>query len=1110
MVVVGIATAVAVLSGALLVGASVRQSLRELALGRLGAADAVVSSQTFFRTALADSLKPDSTGPLVRSAAPLIVASGAVVHEESKRTAGRVVVYGIDERFASFHGLQGLTVSGRDALVSAALADELGARAGESLSIRIARPTDIPLSTLQGRRELTGERLRVNLARVLDRTSLSEFSLAASQGPVLTIFVPLARLQRDLELGDRVNTILLNVGGQAPPDQVASTLRALLVLGATIDDLGLRLRPREETGPIIVESRSGFLLPSAAEAIEAQARRERRTVVPALTYVANAIRIGNREVPYSTVTAIDLVPATPPSASPPIWLNEWAATDLQAQPGDDVTLEYYLWSDEEGLQTRSARFTFSGVVPMNGLGGDQTLTPEYPGISDANDISSWDPPFPVDLSKVRRKDEDYWDRYRAAPKALVTLADGQRLWGSRFGNVSSLRISPGEPAFSPHVDPFSAGLSVRHVRAEALAASTGTTDFGQYFLYFSFFLVVSALLLSYLFFALGLEQRTREVGVLAALGFSPGAIRGAFVREGAVLAALGALAGTVAAVGYGSLIMYGLRTWWIGAVGTRALSLHIEPQWLGIGAAGALVAGLAALWMGVRAMSRRSARALLTGSRVPEFPPPRPKVATARPRRSSPGMSERAQAGQSSRVSALELWLTIALALVGVWLVVAAFSRAIDPTAGFFGAGTSWLVSGLCAAGLLLKRPRRSSPRPRRALPIVRLGMTQTATAPTRSVLSLALIAFACFVLVTIGAFRREAGDIELGRSAGTGGYTLMAESVAPLMYDPDTAAGRTELGLETDDPVLSGVHVTRVRLRPGDEASCLTLYKPTNPRIIAPEASFIDEARFSFSASMAATPEDQANPWRLLDRTFEDGAIAAIADQTTLTYALHLNVGDDFVFTSDGETSVRLRIVGALADSLLQSEVIIGESAFVRLFPRNEGYRVWLIESPPSEAAAISAYLEDRLSDAGLDVFDARGRLASYHQVENTYLVTFQTLGGLGLLLGTVGLGAVLARNVLERRRELALLGAVGFMPADLRVMVIAESLTLVLSGVVLGTLSALVAILPALRERAQALPWGEIAWLLIGVIATGLLASLVAVRMATSMRLTEALKAE
>jgi putative ABC transport system permease protein len=260
----------------------------------------------------------------------------------------------------------------------------------------------------------------------------------------------------------------------------------------------------------------------------------------------------------------------------------------------------------------------------------------------------------------------------------------------------------------------------------------------------------------------------------------------------------------------------------------------------------------------------------------------------------------------------------------------------------------------------------------------------------------------------------------------------------------------------------------------------------------------------------MAGTADDVANPWRLLNRTFEDGAIPAVADQTTLMYVLHLGVGDDFVFTPDGQTEVRLRIVGALADSVLQSELIIGEQQFVRLFPRQEGYRVWMIETPANNAVEVTTHLEDQLSDYGLDVFGTRERWASYHQVENTYLATFQALGSLGLLLGTIGLGAVLARNVLERRREMGLLAAVGYAPSNIRSMVLSEGMALVLGGLLIGTLCAVVAIAPALRDRAQSLPLGSLALLLSGVIVTGAIASLIAIRLTTRTPVVAAIKSE
>ena len=128
------------------------------------------------------------------------------------------------------------------------------------------------------------------------------------------------------------------------------------------------------------------------------------------------------------------------------------------------------------------------------------------------------------------------------------------------------------------------------VRAESLSASRGATDFGEYFVYFSFFLVVSALLLASLFFKLGVEQRVREVGLLRAVGFGPRDVRRLFLGEGLLLAIAGSAIGVIGAIGYAALLMHGLRTWWVDAVGTTALTLHLTTQSLAAGALGGILA----------------------------------------------------------------------------------------------------------------------------------------------------------------------------------------------------------------------------------------------------------------------------------------------------------------------------------------------------------------------------------------------------------------------------------------------------------------------------------------------------------------------------------------
>ena len=163
-------------------------------------------------------------------------------------------------------------------------------------------------------------------------------------------------------------------------------------------------------------------------------------------------------------------------------------------------------------------------MPLAGEAADRDFAPEYPGITESNSLHDWDPPFPLDLRRVRPIDEQYWKQYRTTPKAFIPLARGQQLWGTRFGRLTSIRIFPPSDAYAgalrAALDPAQMGLMVLPVKARALEAAHGATDFGEYFVYFSFFLMVSALLLTGLFFKLGVEQRMREIGVLRALGFS--------------------------------------------------------------------------------------------------------------------------------------------------------------------------------------------------------------------------------------------------------------------------------------------------------------------------------------------------------------------------------------------------------------------------------------------------------------------------------------------------------------------------------------------------------------------------------------------------------------
>jgi ABC-type antimicrobial peptide transport system permease subunit len=90
--------------------------------------------------------------------------------------------------------------------------------------------------------------------------------------------------------------------------------------------------------------------------------------------------------------------------------------------------------------------------------------------------------------------------------------------------------------------------------------------------------------------------------------------------------------------------------------------------------------------------------------------------------------------------------------------------------------------------------------------------------------------------------------------------------------------------------------------------------------------------------------------------------------------------------------------------------------------------------------------------------------RLKSFLAVEDTYLSIFTLLGGLGMALACLGVGIFLLRNVVQRRGELALLSALGYSRRRLRTLLLLEQGGLLTAGLVLGSVAALVALIPAL----------------------------------------------
>ena len=1094
----GALVATAVLVGALVVGDSVRYSLHEMALERLGKVEqAMVGQDRFFAAGWPG-------GPVSKDNPPtasVLLLSGIAAREDGAARANQVQVLGVDDAFWEMGGTTSpFSKNPKDnaadvVAVNERLARHLRVKKSDSLLVRVQKPGALPLDAPFSGEDERSVAMPVIVKAVVGDSQFGRFSLAANQVAPYNVFVPQRWLQEQVGLVGWVNVLLAGAPGR--DGQQTPCAEAVYNNQKMTGWADFRVTPLPAPGAVELHTRRVFI----DEPLKKAAEEADPSAVGILTYLVNELRVGERAAPYSMVTAIGplaaaekkgAVPFFPPGmADDEIVINAWLAEDLGAKPGDTLEMTYYVLSPSQRLETRAARFCIRAVVLIEGAAADRSLMPDFPGLVDVENCRDWKPGLPIDLKKIRKKDEAYWNQYRGTPKAFVTLAAGQKMWANRFGDLTAIRFTKTgrsaeaiEKRLQSRLDPREFGLYFQPVRERALAAVEHATDFGGLFLGLSIFLVAAAAILAGLLFALGVQERTEETGTLLALGIPKRRVRLLYLAEGACVAVLAGIAGAAAGLLYTRIMLFGLSTVWQSAVGSSDLRFHAEPLSVAIGAVGGIVVALAAIALAVRRQARAPARELLAAGAEAEL------NLAALPR--------------------ARVWLGLAVAaatgIAAMLLLPLAKGATGEEAAGvFFGVGSLLLVGLLSAYHSLLSSLAQGSGR--KPLDLAGLALRNAARRRGRSLATVAILASGVFLVIAVGAFYQGPQANSTVRASGTGGFALFGETSLPVVADLNTAEGRRTLALPAW--FKDEVKFVPLRVHEGDDASCLNLNRPQQPRLLGvrPE-ELASRGAFAFAATAAGLPGE--NPWLLLKHSPGNDAVPALTDQTTLQWALRKSLGDTIDYTDERGRTFRVRLVGALENSVLQGSLIISEDAFVEKFPSESGYRMLLIDAPPERADEIAATLSQQMSDVGLAVTTTAARLATFNAVQNTYVAIFQVLGGLGLVLGSIGMGIVVMRNIMERRSELALLRAVGFPVRSLYRMILLEHWLLLAMGLGAGLAAAVLAVWPALRSSGGATPYLLLAVLVAAVLASGMLWTLLAARLALRGPLLTALRNE
>lgn len=1069
----GVAITAAVLLGALFVGDSVRHSLRQFALNRVGTVVASVhSGERFFQADLAQRLGSNY------NAAAAIFIQGISVDEQGNRRVNQTSILGVTEKFFRFAIKPVLSDSkfiADSAWINETLASRLNLKVGDSVLLRLKKPSllsaEVPVSSSKDARTA----LRLTVGGILNAEQFGNFSLYASQIPTPNIFVPLETLQAALEVTNQANLLLVSPsqpGMDKDNDGFVTSLqneirRVWSLADAQLEIISLAGAARKE-----LRSKRVFLDPPVIAALERAAQTSKELI---LTYFVNEISLGTNSTPYSMISGLGSRIGVPENG---IILSDWLAEDLGARNGDKVAIRFFVAGPKGQLEERTNHFQVHEIIPLASL--DKNLMPDFPGLSKAESSHDWDTGFPVELKRIRPKDEEYWKNHRGTPKALIGLNQAVNLWSNRFGSFTAARFDSfaGDAGrILQGLEPEFFGLQARPLLDDAIKSSQQSQDFGSLFLGLSFFLIFSGLLISVVLFQFAILQRNRELGSLMALGFRPKQIRRLLMIEAFLLTCLGVALGGVLAWGYARAMLLALNTVWKGAVGTSHLVFHFSYQTVLIGGFATVFVVLAVVFWTLRSLKKRSCLELLQDQ-----------------------VEQGAPSLKNNRFIGLAT-IVFAVAALGMFLMPIKTGKS-DPLISF-GGGSLLLFALLLGVNLWLRKLEIHS------RPILvnawGLALRQAVQKRKRSLASIILFASGCFLVVSISAHRLESSSSPENRRSGTGGFAFMAQSTEMIVKDLNLKEVQETLGL--DSKILSNTRFVPLRLRLGEEASCLNLNRAQTPHIVGVDPADLHATRsFEFKEVWRKTSNESS--WtNVLGQTVSD-EIPVVGDYASIRWAMGQKVGNLLEIPGEVRDKEKLRLAGALDNTILQGYLVMSEKDFLRVFPGETGFRMFLIDCPSNEKKSVEAELSRGLQDYGFELADASRRMEDLNAVQNTYLQTFQILGGLGVLLGTFGFGAVVLRNVLDRQFELALFRALGFSRRQIGRSLFLEHGLILGLGLLTGVVSGVLAVWPARQFNQEELR--NIGFLLVLILFTGYLITFVITRAALSHRMTYLLKKE
>lgn len=1043
----------AVLTGALIVGDSVKYSLKKLVDKRLGNIEYIMlGGDRFFRSELSAEISKETKLP----AASMLMLQGIAINSDNQKRINKAQILGIDDNFWALSDIEMPSISEKEVIISQNVSEKLNLKTGDELLIRMQNESVIPLNAPFTSDENTGIALRLTIKHIATQDELGRFSLRNNQAAPYNIFINKNTVASDLQLENLSNIILVGRSEQINEDNLDESLRN----NWTLKDAGLKIHKLNNNKFELLSDRIFIDIPITDGVDKTKIPNEK-----ILSYFVNSLKINKKETPYSFITAAPDSFLGEELSDSEIIINSWLANDLNAKVGDSLHIKYFVMGSLRSLQEKSESFIVKSIVPIADSIFNKNLMPDFPGLSDAGNCSDWDTGIPIDLRKIRDKDEDYWNDYRGTPKAIISLERGLKLWKNKFGSYTAIRFennrlskSELEQKIISGISPKDLGLMFINLRSQGKQAASNGVDFGELFLSLSFFVIAAAILLLVLIYSLNSESRMSEVGMLFGLGFSKKQILKLRFSESILTIVLGAIFGGLAGISYNNFMIWGLNSIWNDAVHADSIEVFVKPQTLLTGIFIGIIISLITIYLVTLRKLKKTVISII--------------------------------AKQESNYKIPKARLNKVVAFGGIFSSVAlllfSFFNSIESNSQLMLiAGFLFLVGSTSLFLVFLKPKLYKKQTVAKNLTFGRLIMMNAGRNISRSIAVVSLLALGTFTIIITGANRTTFSGTENKRESGTGGFKLWVENTVPILQNLNTSDGKNQYGLE-DENILDDVRFVQFHNLAGDDASCLNLNQVQQPQILGVNPDLFDSLKaFSFAKLL----NDSDNPWMQLNNNYGDNIIPAYADQTVIQWGLIKSVGDTLFYHNEFGEELSIILIGGLNSSVFQGNILISIENFEKNFPSSGGSKIMLVDAPKENLTEVEDLLNNYLSDYGIEITSTSKRLAAFYSVTNTYLSIFMILGGLGVILGTFGLGIVLMRNMLERKQEIATFKALGFQNNQIFKLILSENLILLIIGILIGFISAFIGILPSIISPAFHIPGNFLFVIVLIVFISGLI---------------------